>query len=59
MNKQDKLFLRKDLQELKRKLYALTNMKNLSNDMVYHLAKAYKELVTLSSKIGDLYESQD
>jgi hypothetical protein len=58
MEKQDKLRLRKDLQELKRKLYSLTNMKDLSSDMVYHLAKAYRELVTLSSKIGDPYESQ-
>jgi hypothetical protein len=58
MEKQDKLRLRNDLQELKRKLYALTNMKDLTSDKLSHLVKAYKELVTLSSKIGDPYESR-
>jgi hypothetical protein len=59
MEKQDKLRLRKDLQELKRKLYALTTMKDLTSDKLSHLVKAYKELFTLSSKIGDPYESQE
>ena len=52
------LGLRKELQDIKRKLYSLTNIKDLSNDKLSNIMKALKELETLSSKIGDPYESQ-
>jgi hypothetical protein len=53
MEKQFRLSIRKDLQELKRKLYMLLKIDELPSDQYVHLSNAYKELENFSRKFGE------
>jgi hypothetical protein len=53
MEKEYRLSIRKDLQELKRKLYTLLKIKELPSEQYAHLSKAYWELENFSRKFGE------
>ncbi len=53
MDKQFRLSIRKDLQELKRKLYSLLKVDELPSEQYKHLSNAYLELVEFSRKFGE------
>jgi hypothetical protein len=53
MEKEFRLSIRKDLQELKRKLYKLLKIKELPIEQYNFLLKAYLELENFSRKFGE------
>lgn len=53
MDKQFRLSIRKDLQELKRKLYSLLKIDELLSEQYKHLSNAYWELEEFSRKFGE------
>jgi hypothetical protein len=53
MEKEFRLSIRKDLQELKRKLYMLLKIEELPSEQYAHLSKAYWELENFSRKFGE------
>jgi hypothetical protein len=53
MEKEFRLSIRKDLQELKRKLFKLLNIKELRIEQYNSLLKAYLELENFSRKFGE------
>jgi len=53
MDKQFRLSIRSDLQELKRKLYSLLKVDELPSEQYKHLSNAYWELVEFSRKFGE------
>ena len=53
MEKEFRLSIRKDLQELKRKLYKLLKIQELPSEQYAHLSKAYWELENFSRKFGE------
>jgi hypothetical protein len=53
MEKEFRLSIRKKLQELKRKLYALLKIEELPSEQYIHLSNAYHELEKFSRKFGE------
>jgi hypothetical protein len=48
-----RLSIRKDLQEIKEKLYRLLKIDKLPSDQYVHLSNAYWELYKFSEKFGE------